>query len=315
MIPRELLQELYYNRLFSVLEIAKTLGCSKAQVLYWMDKYDLGRRSFSEADKLRSCRPVSSLQIDEMIQRYLAGETQETMARAYGLAWETIKEVLISNGVILRNRSEANRRYTLDEAAFDTITTESAYWIGLLMADGNIYQHPDSGSLTITLTLHHSDYAHLERFQSFLGSSRPITTNAQGISRVSVTSERLAHALMRYGVVPRKTLTARVVGLENNVDFWRGVIDGDGHLRLATPLRVNLHGSRLLMKQFAAFVHTYFLSCKATVRAVGKTASVTVYSNYAVGLAKLLYYSGAVALPRKLAIANAIMANTFRPEV
>jgi len=46
---KEKLQELYYNRGLSLYEIAEKLGCSQPTVKNWMDRYDLERRSVSEA--------------------------------------------------------------------------------------------------------------------------------------------------------------------------------------------------------------------------------------------------------------------------
>lgn len=52
-ISKELLEELYYGRSLSVQEIAESLGVSYHKVAYWMDKYSLQRRHWSEASYLK----------------------------------------------------------------------------------------------------------------------------------------------------------------------------------------------------------------------------------------------------------------------
>ena len=49
MLKREILDKLYTKDRLSMMEIAKHLDCSHNQVVYWMHKYKIGRRSISDA--------------------------------------------------------------------------------------------------------------------------------------------------------------------------------------------------------------------------------------------------------------------------
>jgi len=57
--------------------------------------------------------------------------------------------------------------HTMDETVFDAITEQSAYWIGNLMADGNIYTGK-TGNPRIALTLAECDREHLVNLEGFL---------------------------------------------------------------------------------------------------------------------------------------------------
>jgi DNA-binding transcriptional regulator WhiA len=63
--------------------------------------------------------------------------------------------------------------YTVNEAVFDTITEESAYWLGFLMADGSI-NTGKTGNPRIALTLAERDREHLVKFRKFLNCSNQI---------------------------------------------------------------------------------------------------------------------------------------------
>jgi hypothetical protein len=49
MIDKDVLTDLYYTQRLSMTQIAERVSCSLSQVIYWMDKYGLARRSRSEA--------------------------------------------------------------------------------------------------------------------------------------------------------------------------------------------------------------------------------------------------------------------------
>lgn len=52
-IGKELLEKLYLERGLSVHEIAEALGLKEHKVRYWMDKYGIQRRHWSEANYLK----------------------------------------------------------------------------------------------------------------------------------------------------------------------------------------------------------------------------------------------------------------------
>jgi len=127
--------------------------------------------------------------------------------------------------------------HTMDESVFDAITEPSAYWIGDLMADGNI-NTGKTGNPRISLTIAARDREHLVKFRKFLNCSNPIQIKIIQVSGIvpkqytlRFSSKRIAGKLIEFGVTARKSLTAKVIGLQDNRHFWRGVVDGDGHIK------------------------------------------------------------------------------------
>lgn len=197
----------------------------------------------------------------------------------------------------------------INESAFDEITEQSAYWAGFLMADGCI-----SGT-TVILQLARSDIGHVSSFASFLQLDRQPHLN-DGMAVITASSRKLAASLARFGIVPRKTLTATVRGLESNRDFWRGVIDGDGSIHILKRIPgypyISLVGSRQLMGQFRDYAATVLDGRQLTVHPHKRIWSVSCGGNYAVTLIRALYDGCSIALPRKLAKANEATAYQFR---
>ena len=73
---------------------------------------------------------------------------------------------------LLNNVPGRGRKYTLNEKYFKFIDNESkAYWLGFLMADGNIYNN------VIRITLAVVDFNHLVKFKSDLKASYIIRKN------------------------------------------------------------------------------------------------------------------------------------------
>lgn len=143
--------------------------------------------------------------------------------------------------------------------------------LGLFVADGTLYQphmRPPGWwpSLCIALRLHPDDRDGVEAFVSALGLPRSRVRdgaiNGRPVASVTFQSPRVAR-LLQLGFAPGpKSDTVRAPArVASDVDFWRGVIDGDGYTSLirnrgrVPALHVGLRScSAALHEQFATFV-------------------------------------------------------------
>ena len=121
---------------------------------------------------------------------------------------------------------------------------------------------------------------------------------------------------------PKKRFTAKVRGgLENNMDLWRGVIDGDGTMgiyRRVTPRGtvrdipyISLTGSLHVCLQFKAFLENAVGIPMPNIIPYKRSYMFSVSDHRALNSIKLLYEGCTVALERKLIVAQKIM-NSFQ---
>jgi len=174
-------------------------------------------------------KPEKNL-VKEIIAQYQNGISARQLGLKHGVADVTITALLKRNNVVIRNRSDAKRTNQINENIFDDIQTEEQfYWLGFILADGNIY-HPQKRSKQLNFGLKESDWEHLEKFKKFIGSNKSLYYNNNAVF-VSFYSNRICSKLEKYGIVPRKSLIVKVPEFcKNNRHFWRGMIDGDGWL-------------------------------------------------------------------------------------
>lgn len=255
---------------------------------------------------------------DDMRNRYLAGESAVKIARHFGLHLTTVLDHLKRMGVAMRPRGDGRGLHRINEYAFDIVTPESAYWVGMLMADGCVVRYGNRA--TIELGLSEIDADHVAAFRNFLGGTQKIHRHpGNGKSKphvhYGVRSSKLADALARFGVLPRKSKTAKVIGLEWNRDFWRGVVDGDGYVRWQSSRQgrmpnIGLAGSKDLVIQFQAFCLTLCPHCEAQVGQMHSIWTWRTAGSCALTIIKALYDNCSIALKRKQIIANAIIAES-----
>ena len=253
----------------------------------------------------------------QMADLYRAGFAVSEIGRLYDRHVGTVRHHLKKQGVrstyqfpsgITRDRKS---RFSLDLSAFSSPLSDSAcYWLGLLMADGCLFRKTGNSD-RLYLTLHSRDVAHVQRFLRFLGSNAPIETHHDGTVRCSIISNELGAVVERFGITPRKSLTAAPnPRISMNRHFWRGVVDGDGCIRIRADGQPSFYivGSRAMMEH----LHRFYLTVCPESRCQPKQATPTgvwrfvVSGNMARKIVRELYRDTLLALPRKAKIAEAI---------
>lgn len=266
----------------------------------------------------------------EIISLYLSGESAREVGNKFGVSDEVIFKRLRDWGVPRRDSKQAakcwdhsttSRKCVLDESVFDTITEESAYWIGFLMADGCIRKQ--SGCDTPVVSVTSKDIEHVDKFKGFLKSAHKIGISGGGkYGSLSVTSNKLAGSLANYGVVPRKSLIAEARGgIENNRHFWRGVIDGDGSVGISHqkflikgrkyeyryPI-IQLCGSKRICEQFLEYSKTLAPDCKVHVHRDKGIYGVALSGKFSIPVIRELYNDCSVSLDRKSTKAQEVIS-------
>ena len=242
----------------------------------------------------------------------------EAIAKLCDTDHHLIGKIVRKRGLAIRPR-ESYCSYSVNHSAFDLITEESAYWVGFLMADGCITEAAGGHRPQVRLQLQWSDQQHVQLFKEFIQSTSPIKKYQRKLHRTgrtfaycsfSFTSQRIAERLAQFGVVPRKTKTAKAIILEGNQHFWRGVIDGDGCLTWSAGKPViSLAGSQSLVIQFAEFIrasHGFKLTPK-NYRSHGQGWAIEATCQKACVIVRHLYESCHIALNRKLERASLII--------
>ena len=270
----------------------------------------------------------SKKEIRKMTREYLSGKSTTFISKKYKTDQNLIAKILKKENITLRFNKNHRSKYLLNQNIFKNITTESQfYWLGFLMADGCITKHTgkyNTKTFRIHLWLKSTDVNHIKKFKSFLGSSHPIVYKKNtgfsgiGIAGLTIGSNKIANHLIKYGIVPRKSLIAEARrGAQNNRHFWRGMIDGDGTMGFYGSTKnkyskIGLYGSKKTILQFIKFIEKELNILSNSIQKCKGTYSISYNCGKARQIAKLLYENSSTALDRKLKIAEEIIKYGYK---
>lgn len=255
------------------------------------------------------------------------GVSSEKIAEQLGVTGPAIRANIRRMGGAIRGAEDSHREHPLNEHAFAALTPEACYWMGVLMTDGCVHDdaNPQS-SPRVSLMWHMDDIEHIRSLDTFMGGdgSRVHTKkrkNGRTYCCWNARSKILAEALIAQGVTPRKTKTAcPSPALQASPDFWRGCWDGDGEVDEGNNCpSLNLVGSFPIIQAFCAYFTGICPEYPLKPRSSGNTdctAYVNLYGHGAMVLLRTLYEGAVVAMPRKAAVAAALLEKfkdkTFR---
>lgn len=228
-------------------DIADILGIKKQALAFQMKKFGF---SFK-----RNSYRLSEIEIDEAVRLYNEGISCNEIGRILDQSHHTVLYALKLRGVKIKTKRELKfyKNYTINESAFEDLNTEeSAYFYGWLVTDGWVRKD------NISIELQRGDIEILDNFKNYMQSSNEIfhRDRLQPSGFVSeMCSFGFSHRpvlerLTSLGLVERKSfITYCPEVFKYNRHFWRGVIEGDGHISTSSN-RMQLTGSYQLTKDF-----------------------------------------------------------------
>ena len=258
--------------------------------------------------------------IDTYIEYYRKGATFTEILRLAGVpggdATKWAKQVLKENGLEQRSAADQNRNrfgYTLNKDAFacDFSSEEASYFLGFIIADGSL----SMGRLCFTLQ--QDDGYILKRLQSFLGMNYGYKESSYFDKRtlktyhratLSVREEKIIRDLNAQNIYKNKSAEEKLPNIDwqHNRHFWRGVIDGDGHVKAldGEVAVLVLVGSDEIVKGFIKFIdlNIGFITMRESVAVQYKNKilhHVQITGDDARNVAEFLYKDSSIRLDRK----------------
>ena len=184
-------------------------------------------------------------------ERFLNGESITKIAKSYGMNRCKLSKRLQEKYNI--SPCLDGGKISINSDYFNTLNNENCYWLGLILADGNISKDMKSFELTL------KDKEHIQKFMECIQSKHKLSirhVNGQEYYRVSFNDRNIISKLLSLGILPNKSNIdfdmPNIPDIFFN-DFLRGLIDGDGGYyvynyknieRLFTMINIGLHSPK-----------------------------------------------------------------------
>ncbi|PWT34078.1 hypothetical protein DKZ22_09520 [Limosilactobacillus reuteri] len=224
----------------------------------------------------------------------------------------------------------SKKKHDYDRRYFEYIdTSEKAYWLGFMFADGYITRKErENGQTTseVAIELNEKDCSHLQKFNEALGNGSDIKFKIQKDRMIKSVHVRGGHktVTVRYyssemyfdlvdkGVVQNKTYRFEFPKVEEKYffNFLLGVIDGDGYISGKEYLMVGIVNPNL---KFLKYVQEslFKYDIKTHIHAEDKWKyRLTAVGKNAEALLSELYKNAPVYLRRKYVIYKQYTLNT-----
>ncbi|MGL4762720.1 MAG: LAGLIDADG family homing endonuclease [Sarcina sp.] len=190
---------------------------------------------------------------EKIVDLYKAGLSLKDVAIYFGYkSPNTIKNILIKHKI--SRRTKAGYKKPFNEEFFSIIDSEEkAYFLGFLMADGNVCEREKSQPC-IRMELNKKDKYILEAFEELLGLENKVKDTRKNCVSIRFHSRKMFDDLGTYGVIPNKTKKEsfeyiKILDTTMIRHFIRGFFDGDGWVTNTTS-----HGKRKGVRKCIGFV-------------------------------------------------------------
>lgn len=238
----------------------------------------------------------------EFLRRNYPAMPTRDVVEHLGRPYESVRMMAQRHGICKERRFYW---YTVNSGAFDLLSPDTAYVVGMILADGCVH---DAARFSIAST----DKEILGLIGKTLGTTRPVSVyysppHKPGYT-LHINDRRMVTALADLGITPRKSLTARMPAVPDEYffDFLRGYFDGDGNAH-GDDRRLTLtfvSGSQGLLTDISQAVARHLVHDPRTVRphANRRGYLLKYHGPAALEVGDRMYQrAGALYIPRKRA--------------
>lgn len=183
--------------------------------------------------------------------------TQKRIGEYYSVSRTVIKRLLKEFDVSLRKKTN---KYCANYNIFEEIdSSEKAYWLGFLAADGCNYIRDKNAS--IILSIHQKDIEHLEKFKKFCETNAEIKmflqnwgfSNKTPMCKIVLNSVKMSKDLINKGIIPNKSLELKKPNINEEYykPFILGYFDGDGSIYKTTQgnnYNISIQGTKEILE-------------------------------------------------------------------
>lgn len=234
---------------YNTVEIAKQLNRNDSSIGRFLRKNNL-TVNYSKC-KLRNSDK------DRIVELYQQGLTAKEILSLYKDKVQTENTIM----AIVKQAGVNRPRGTVSDADkdyFSVIDTEAkAYYLGLLLTDGNVHKMKrNTDQYVIQIDLKSDDREIIEKFKAEIHSTNKIRVyqnNNRNECLFGICSTKMAHDLMDKGVFPNKSFEAELnydIPPELFRHYIRGIFDGDGTVFVSKDkLRFGFYGTHKLVSQ------------------------------------------------------------------
>ncbi len=206
-------------------------------------------------------KKLTSEQVAEAIELYVSGKSSESIGNIYGVAGNSIRQLLKRRGITIRGQGECNKgiyHKSFNESYFSNIDDlEVNGWAGFIAADGSVL----ASSPRIFVECKDKDL--IEAFQESLSSNHSIVFRESKSSyKLAVTSPRIVSDLEYWCITPRKSLTLQPpqhLSGDLAITWIKGFFHGDGSAYYNTCLKainVEFVGTLSVMEWIQTILNT-----------------------------------------------------------
>lgn len=289
----------YHNEGIFDIDSAKLLGITPQAVNYHKKKLGLPSNNYIPLLK----------HSDEIIEHFKNNGSTYSLMKKLNCDRSSINSFNKHYKIITKSKKEIDDDRRVVKTNPFNGSKESNYWLGLLAADGSIYNN------RISLSLKESDLEHVEKFKKFIGYDIPIIKVSKTINnnifyayRAYFRSKLIASYLNELGITENKSMTIEYYGILTR-DFLRGLIDGDGFIRKNGDEVSIVTGSINFANQLTEYIKKEFNINCTSAKKVKNIYRIGVYGKKQVYKLLSIYKDADIYLERKYQNAISIRNN------